>query len=102
MTLKEIQQIQKDYDIKYFLHLAPEKECVRHITLHIGKLLGKLATYCEAFEDDRKPDNAQIKDEVVPDLLVWALGLANLYNLDLEEKFLERHKSNIQKKHTDI
>ena len=48
--MKELQKIQSEYDQKYWQHNASTTEKTRHITLHIAKLLAKLATYCEQQE----------------------------------------------------
>ena len=50
MEIKELQIKQSEFDKLYWEHNSSEFEKVRHITLHMGKLLGKLSTYCEAKE----------------------------------------------------
>lgn len=44
MDTKDLQDKQAEYDSKYWQHNSSELEKVRHITLHLGKLLGKLST----------------------------------------------------------
>ena len=64
---------------------------MRHILLHLVKTTGKMATYCEAAEHGRpEPGPSQVINEVLPDLLMHALQLANYYGIDLGEKYQER------------
>jgi len=90
MELKQLQQKQDDYDKEYWQHNASELEKIRHITLHVGKLLGKLSAYCEVEEHGKISSTTVIETEVVPDLLVYALQLANLLGVNLETAYLER------------
>ena len=60
MEIEELQKIQKEHDYEYWDHDSNELENIRHITLHVGKLLGKLAAYCEAHEHQRDFQNTQI------------------------------------------
>ncbi|HLD00155.1 MAG TPA: hypothetical protein VJC39_00245 [Candidatus Nanoarchaeia archaeon] len=94
MEIEELQKIQKEHDYEYWDHDSNELENIRHITLHVGKLLGKLAAYCEAHEHQRNFPTVQIKDEVVPDLLFYGLHLANMFNLQLDQQYLQRLKQN--------
>lgn len=90
MELKQLQQKQDEYDKVYWQHNASQLEKIRHISLHMGKLLGKLSTYCEGEEHGRSFPTRVIEKEVVPDLLVYSLQLANLLGIDLETTYLER------------
>ena len=51
---------------------------------------GKMATYCEAKEHGKEPDASQLVNEVLPDLLIHALQIANYYQVDLGQKYEER------------
>jgi hypothetical protein len=86
---KKAQEFQADFDDRFF-EINGGFEQVRHILLHLAKSTGKMATYCEAMEHGKKGDPSQIIDEVVPDLLMHALQLANLFRLDLSAKYEER------------
>jgi len=102
MDAQDLQKKQAEFDKTYFSQYnEPAFEKIRHITLHIGKLLGKLSGYCEATEhkDEHQGDAKleQVKDEVVPDLLVYALQLSNILNLKLEEEYLKRLEANKKK-----
>ena len=63
----------------------------------MGKLLGKLSTYCEAVEHGRQGDDTVLRGEVVPDLQVYAYQLANLLDVDAKRQYLNRLKSLAQK-----
>ena len=92
MDTKELQRLQAEYDRKYWEHNGSELEKIRHITLHVGKLLGKLSTFCEQREHGIDYDDTQLKREVTPDLQVYAAQLANLFGIDLEESYVNRQK----------
>lgn len=100
MQLKELQKVQEVYDKEYWKHDHDEFGKIRYITLHMGKLIGKLNTYCEAKEHNANPSQDQLKNEVTPDLLFYALQLSNLLSVELEKQYLERlekNKKNLEK-----
>jgi len=97
MELEDLQSKQAEYDRKYWQHNTSELEKIRHITLHVGKLLGKLSSYCEKQEHGVNYSTNQIRDEVTPDLLVYSLQLANLLGINLEGKYLNRLEENIKR-----
>ena len=86
----DAQRFQTEFD-KNYCDINEGFEKVRHILLHLTKATGKMASYCEQMEH-RKTDisPSQIINEVTPDLLFYALQLANHYKVDLGEKYLER------------
>lgn len=92
MNLKELQKVQKKFDEEFLTYPNNQNEIekIRHLTLHLGKLLGKISTFCEASEHNRHTNKNQIKNEVMPDLLFYSLQLANLYHLDLEKYYIKR------------
>jgi sulfopyruvate decarboxylase TPP-binding subunit len=90
MELKELLIKQAEYDSKYWEHRGSELEAIRHITLHLGKALGKLATYCEAREHNRDCSTEQIKREVIPDLMIYALQLSNLLGVKIDQEYVNR------------
>lgn len=86
----EAQSLQNEFDEKYF-EINHDFEKLRHILLHLVKTTGKMAAYCETKEHGKKePDPSQLIDEVLPDLLIHALQIANYYQVDLGEKYQER------------
>jgi len=91
MDIKEFLEIQREFDKKYLEHKnLPVPEQIRHITLHIGKMIGKFSTYCEQQEHGVSYDLTQIINEAIPDLLMHSLRLSNLLNEDLEELYKDR------------
>lgn len=100
MTTKSLQQQQADYDGEYWDHDGYSTfENIRHLTLHVGKLVGKLSAYCEAKEHEKGYPDDQLKNEVIPDLLGYALQLSNWLEEDLAELYAKRLENN--KKHFD-
>lgn len=91
MLLRELQLVQAAYDAEHW-HLAKAVIwiSIRHICLHLTKKVGILAAWCEQCEHDNQLSFDQIKRELVPDLLIHALRLANLFGLDLETVYHER------------
>lgn len=89
MTTKEIQKIQAEYDQLYWQHNTPEFEKIRHIIVHISKLLVKLAEYCEKTEHRDIIDKSKIKEQVIPDLVLYSAQLSNLLELDLGDSYLK-------------
>lgn len=65
-------------------------EILRHKNFHLGKLLGKVANICEALDHQEDRSIEPITREVIPDLIIYALQLANLYHVDLDHAFNER------------
>ena len=90
MELMEVQRVQAEYDSDYWEINQSPTEKIRHITLHVGKLMGKLATYSEVAEHGKELPTDQIQQEVIPDLMVYAAQLANIFNLKLEDQYRAR------------
>ena len=93
----EAQFFQREFDEKYF-EINKDFEKLRHILLHLVKTTGKMATYCEIEEHGKvEADSSQLVNEVLPDLLIHALQIANHYDIDLGEKYTERIQSIINR-----
>lgn len=97
MDTKEIEQKQQEYDQQYWQHNGSELEKIRHITLHLGKLLGKLSAYCEQQEHAIKFPTTTIKTDVIPDLIFYAAQLGNLLEVDLGQAYENRLENNKKK-----
>lgn len=92
LDIQQAQQYQQEFDAKYF-EINEGFEKVRHVLLHLVKSTGKMATYCEAKEHGHgEPDPSKVINEVLPDLFIHAMQLANYYQIDLGEKYEERIK----------
>jgi hypothetical protein len=90
MEISEAQALQAEYDFTYWEH-GPGTETTEHQLSHVGKLVGKLATYVEACQHGEHPAADQLIDEVIPDLFIYALREANNQGNSLEEMFLKRY-----------
>ena len=91
-TLAELAQPWLDYRARAWLQQPfGGVEDLRHVLLHLTKLTGKLATVIERAEDTSElSDLDVIREEVVPDLLLWAVHLAASLDIDLEDAFRQR------------
>jgi hypothetical protein len=96
MSTLDAQENQMEYDSKYF-EINHDFEKLRHILLHLMKSTGKLASYCEIKEHGKPADPTQLTDEVLPDLYMHALQIANLFEVDLGTKYEKRIESNIKR-----
>lgn len=88
-NFSDLQKFQQEFDAKYF-EINEGFAKIRHVLLHLVKTTGKMATYCEAIEHGRDYDSTSMINEVLPDLLIHALQIANHYNINLDEKYFER------------
>ncbi len=94
MTLKEASELLKEFDKKFWVIPGDNEIKTRHMTLHMAKLLGKMGEVAERNEHRQNPDLTRLKKEVIPDLFIYALRLARLYEIDLEKAYLERQEEN--------
>jgi len=83
------QAFQKELDSRYF-ELNQGLPKLRHVLLHLMDSTGKVAAYCEKREHGKDADPSQIIDEVLPDLLMHTLQIANFFDADLGEKYAGR------------
>ena len=88
-NLQEMQKFQKGFDEEYF-EINTGFEKLRHVLLHLVKTTGKMASYCESMEHGKETNPSQVVDEVLADLLIHALQIANYYDVDLNKKYDER------------
>jgi len=87
--IEKLQVEVAEFDSQFWDH-EPGFETIRHAALHLTKLAGKLATYCEAVEHGESPSLAVLEDEVNPDLVMFAARLSNNSNDSLEESYRTR------------
>jgi len=92
MTIIELRQKIRDIDAssffikdKRYLHLVPD-EILQHNCLHLVKANAKIADYLEKEEHQLNTivEKQRIIDEVIPDLIIYALQFCNSYDLDPE------------------
>ena len=94
LNTHDLQLFQSEFDEQHW-QINTGFEKLRHILLHLVKTTGKVALYCDVKEHGKvEPDPAQLINEVIPDLLMHALQIANLYDVDLGEKYAERIEQN--------
>ena len=100
LTIKGLQKLQAEYDQKFVAEEFTGFDKVRHTYAHMGKLLGRLAEYVQMVEDGH-PDfsSEDIKTKVIPDLLVYAVWLAEEFGVNMEEVYLKRFVGNIKRLH---
>lgn len=94
MTLDDLAAIVKKHEDEYWDMTNGEAEYTRHILEHLAKLMGKMGNVVEPREHGLEPSTEIIKTQVIPDLLYYALGMAQAHNVNLEEAFTERMKQN--------
>lgn len=93
MAGQELQKYQARYDQKFWEHNSSNLEILRHSTLHLTKMIGKLATYVETI--DHKEGDAsseKIVNEVIPDLMQYSFRLANAFGVDASKQYEKRQK----------
>ena len=95
-TIKDLEKIQEIYDKKFVDEKFRGFERVRHTTLHMGKLLGKLSNYCEKIEHGEEYSSKQIQEEVIPDLIVYSLWLSEVFGVKPDKAYLKRIVNNIE------
>jgi hypothetical protein len=96
-TLAELDQILTDFEKDHWVAPASRKGKIRHILLHMTKLVGKLGTVVEKWEHDLVVDEDVLITDVIPDLMIYALMLNREEGVDLEKVFLERLEINKKK-----
>ena len=68
----------------------------------MGKLFGRLAEYVQMVEDGHNDFSAdEIREKVIPDLLVYSAWLAEELGVNIEEAYLKRVIGNIKRLHSD-
>ncbi|MFA6022831.1 MAG: hypothetical protein WC781_01965 [Candidatus Pacearchaeota archaeon] len=100
LTIKNLQKLQKEYDKRFISEEFVGFNKVRHTYAHMGKLLGRLADYVQTVEDGEKDSytsQQQIKEKVIPDLLVYSVWLAEELGVNLEQAYLKRFIGNIKR-----
>jgi len=102
LTLQDFQELQRAYDQKFIADEFTGFDKIRHTYAHMGKLLGRLAEYVQMKEDghdDFSP--TEIRGKVIPDLLVYAVWLAEEFGVNVEQAYLSRFVGNIKRLHSD-
>lgn len=89
LSLIEAQQIQAMFDeTNWDINDGFEK--LRHIFLHLSQSMGMIAKYVDVKEHGKEPNSSPLLNEALPDLLLHTLQIANLYDIDIGDKYRER------------
>lgn len=103
LTLKDLQALQGTYDARFVAQkgfIGFNK--IRHTYAHLGKLMGRLADYIHDMEENPgEISEKDIKDKVIPDLLVYSAWLAEEFGVDMEQAYLTRFIGNLKRLHFD-
>ncbi len=101
LTVQDLQKFQREYDERFVSDKFIGFEKIRHVYAHLGKLFGRLAEYVQMREDGHRDfSSEEIKNKVVPDLLVYSMWLAREVGADVEKAYLERIIGNIHRLHS--
>lgn len=101
LTVADLQELQRTYDGRFVVQKFTGFDKVRHTYAHMGKLMGRLADYVEALEEGKEFSPDDIKDKVIPDLLVYSAWLAEEFGVDMEKAYLTRFVGNLKRLHSD-
>jgi len=103
LTLKDLQELQRDYDNRFIIQkgfFGFDK--VRHTYAHLGKLIGRLAEYIHDVEEQVEVVSEEdIKNKVIPDLLVYSAWLAEEFGVNMEKAYLMRFIGNLKRLYTE-
>lgn len=99
LTLKDLQELQRDYDNRFIAQKGfVGFDKVRHTYAHMGKLIGRLADYVHDMEEHvENVSKEDIKNKVIPDLLVYSAWLAQEFEVNMEQAYLTRFIGNIKR-----
>lgn len=96
--INELIDMQKGYDLLYWNEKNKHKD-LRHLQLHLNKMLGKISNITEPFEHGELKGFNELESDIIPDLLIYALHLAHnhyKYSADLEKAYRNRLSRNIR------
>ncbi len=102
LSIESFQELQREYDKRFVSDTFSGFDKVRHTYAHMGKLFGRLAEYVQMIEDGNTDFSTNdIKNKVIPDLLVYSAWLAEEFDVNIEEAYLTRFIGNIKRLHLD-
>jgi len=65
-------------------------EILQHKLFHLTKLLAKIGEVLEKNDHGKEYSVEKIKNEVIPDLIIYSLQLARVFDVDLNETYKDR------------
>ena len=89
LELHTLADVQRAFDTLYWSAPATLRGKQHHILLHLIGAIGKLARLEEREEHGERPGETDLR-EVIPDLLVYAVQLADLHGYELATLYRER------------
>ena len=101
LTIKYLQEFQETYDKRFIASRFNGFRMVEHTYAHLGKLMGRLATYVEALEEGEEFSPEDIKKKIIPDLLVYSAWLAEAFDVNMEQAYLTRIMDNLKRLYSD-
>ncbi|HEV2120766.1 MAG TPA: hypothetical protein VGS11_11790 [Candidatus Bathyarchaeia archaeon] len=95
MELRELQQVQQEHDRKFHKDVMnwEKSKQIEHCAFHLNKIAGLFSTYCEKMHHGETYDIDKLVSDRIPDILIFALKFANMFDQDLEEVYLNRIKA---------
>ncbi len=95
-TLPDLQWYQQEHDRNFHQDVfeRPVNDQIKHIMFHVAKISGRLADYCDKLDHGESEQATviaqELKDRRAPDLLIFALMLANRLEIDLRDSYFNR------------
>lgn len=102
LTIQQLKNLEKAYGAEYWDDM-PEFEDLSHLILHNTKMLGLLSSVCEVGQhacrgDMKMPKLTEaLKRRIIGNFIIWATHYANVWNLSIEDCFVEKQLSNIRR-----
>ena len=92
MELRDLQRVQAEHDEKFHKDVMSwdKSKQIEHCSFHVNKLAGLFSTYCEKMHHGEKYEVDKLVSDRIPDLLIFALKFANLFDVDLEKSYKDR------------
>jgi hypothetical protein len=103
LTIEDLQEFQKTYDSRFVAQKGFTGSAkIEHTYAHMGKLLGRLAEYVHDLQETpESASDSDIKNKIIPDLLVYSAWLANELGINMEESYLTRMIGNLNRLYKD-
>lgn len=101
--LNELRIVQEICDIESFFIKSKryrdlkQIEILKHNCFHLANLIAKISKVCEKEEHNIEISKEEIINEAIPDLIIYALQFANIFDVDLDKKYEERLKHVLNK-----
>ena len=103
LTIEDFQELQRTYSNRFIVQKGFSGfDKVRHTYAHMGKLMGRLASYIHDKEEIKGDvSDEDIRTKVIPDLLVYSAWLAEEFGVSMEKSSLIRFIGNLKRLYAD-